>query len=551
MSITPDTPTSATVKPEVVFIEDLLDEVLAGQLRVPRFQRPFVWSPSDMRQLFDSIYKSYPIGSLLIWETSEPLRSLDKIGPFPIGDSQTKPISFVLDGHQRLTTLLSGLRLPADAPRSQDPADWEWWIFFDLEKCEFVHDPAATHDPRLFPLRAMLKTVDFLSQSRSIQNAYPPTKAEGYIRVAETVAQKIKAYKLPVTRIRGGTLSDAVAIFSRLNSLGMGMTADQMISALTYQEGESAVNLAEEIDSTLIELEQFNFGQVLRKHILQVVLIAAGLDLSTGEWETIANSLKSSISDTIQNARRATINAARFLFEKAGVPDGNYLPYANQFVVLAAFFLKCPQPDANQERILLKWFWSTSLSGWFAGANPSQIRNVVAGMRAFAQEQGSEFTLMPTDGKARPLPIEFNSRNARIRCMLIFLLSRDPQPANSMTHMSPEEMHNGSQGLSYVFTGVERRILSHPANRIFLHRLPGVTIREQIMSMQTGDMKKFLESHCINDAAFQALQCGDADRFVKERWQYIQKEESAFYANYGVCCDSSSVTSEAQSDTED
>jgi hypothetical protein len=93
----------------------------------------------------------------------------------------------------------------------------------------------------------MLKTVDFLFQSRIIQKAFPPSRAEAYIRVAETAAQKIKAYKLPVTRIRGGTLNDAVAIFSRLNSLGMGMTADQMISALTYQEGESSVNLAEEI----------------------------------------------------------------------------------------------------------------------------------------------------------------------------------------------------------------------------------------------------------------------------------------------------------------
>ncbi len=57
-------PTS--VKPEVVFVEELLADIRNGQLRIPRFQRPFVWEPRRMRNLFDSIYKSYPIGSLLI-----------------------------------------------------------------------------------------------------------------------------------------------------------------------------------------------------------------------------------------------------------------------------------------------------------------------------------------------------------------------------------------------------------------------------------------------------------------------------------------------------
>lgn len=534
MSVTQELQTSATVKPEVVFIEDLLDEVQSGQLRIPKFQRPFVWTPEDMRQLLDSIVKGYPIGSLLIWETAEQVASLDSIGPFAIAASQVKPISFVLDGHQRLTTLLAGLRLPASAPRTREQKDWKWWLFFDLEKKEFVHDPSGGGEVRLFPLRAALKTVDFLAQSRNIQCALPPAQAEAYIRDAEQVAQKIKAYKIPVTRIRGGGLSDAVAIFSRLNSLGMGMTADQMISALTYREGEAAVNLAEEIDGILCDLDAYNFSELPRKQILQVVLMASGLDLRIGEWEGVAKALKDNISDAITRARRAAHDAARFLYERAGVPDSAYLPYTNQFVVLSAFFLKCPAPTPMQEQTLLRWFWSTALGGWFAGANPSQLRKGIEEMMEFAEGASQGFKVMPLDMKAAALPVEFNSRNARIRCMLTYLFSRRPLDSRTMEPLPADEVQGENRGLSYVFTGIERKLLSHPANRILLHRKPEMSIRDQILSVTAPDRDRFLESHCINEAAFRALENGDAAEFVTQRNVYIEQEEGRFYSQFGV-----------------
>ena len=547
----PETETSATVKPEVVFIEDFLDEVQSGQLRVPKFQRPFVWGPQDMRQLFDSISKGYPIGSLLVWETTERLASLGKIGPFNIATVESKSISFILDGHQRLTTLLAGLRLHADSERTQDEADWKWWLFYNLESKEFVHDPSCSSDLRLFPLRAMLKTVDFLAQSRNIQNSFPPPRADAYIKDAEAIAQKIKAYKLPVTRIRGGTLNDAVAIFSRLNSLGMGMTADQMISALTYQEGVDAVNLAEEIDNMITNLDEYNFGEVPRKQILQVVLMAAGLDLSTDEWEGIASALKTNIASSIDKARRAATKTARFLFEAVSVPDSSYLPYANQFVALAAYFLECPEPSEDQKIILKMWFWSTALGGWFGGANPSQLRKGVDEMREFALNQTADFKVMPLNETARPLPGEFNSRSARIRCMLIFLFGRRPLVSRTLQPLSADEVQGENRGLSYVFTGVQRKWLSHPANRILLHRMPGMTVRDQILSVPAEQRVKFLESHCINESAFLALADDDAERFVTCRNEYLRTQESAFYSQFGVKSPVSQFGGEAPSDSMD
>jgi uncharacterized protein with ParB-like and HNH nuclease domain len=52
------------VKPEVVFIYQLIRDVVAGKVRIPRFQRPFIWRREQMLDLLDSIRLQYPIGSL-------------------------------------------------------------------------------------------------------------------------------------------------------------------------------------------------------------------------------------------------------------------------------------------------------------------------------------------------------------------------------------------------------------------------------------------------------------------------------------------------------
>src|SRR4051794_19495116 len=91
------------VRPEVEFLETYLKMISVGDLRVPRFQRPFVWRPNDMLQLFESIYRGFPIGSLLLWESPTEVQSLDKVGPLPIPKAGTAQVSYLLDGHQRLS----------------------------------------------------------------------------------------------------------------------------------------------------------------------------------------------------------------------------------------------------------------------------------------------------------------------------------------------------------------------------------------------------------------------------------------------------------------
>jgi uncharacterized protein with ParB-like and HNH nuclease domain len=56
---------------EQLTIRGLIERVLSGTIRIPRFQRGFVWEPENVAFLMDSIYRSYPIGSVLFWRTTE------------------------------------------------------------------------------------------------------------------------------------------------------------------------------------------------------------------------------------------------------------------------------------------------------------------------------------------------------------------------------------------------------------------------------------------------------------------------------------------------
>ena len=88
----------------------LIEDIRTGRVALPDIQRPFVWSSSKVRDLFDSMYRGYPIGTLMLWETGAEVGTR-RIG---VGDSDRAPQLLIVDGQQRLTSLyavLTGTRI--------------------------------------------------------------------------------------------------------------------------------------------------------------------------------------------------------------------------------------------------------------------------------------------------------------------------------------------------------------------------------------------------------------------------------------------------------
>src|SRR5215213_8889565 len=88
-------------------VEELVGMIERGELRLPEMQRRYVWRATRVRDLLDSLYRGYPSGSILMWETDEPIPTRD----FAIAQDSNAFAGrkLLLDGQQRLTSLTAVL----------------------------------------------------------------------------------------------------------------------------------------------------------------------------------------------------------------------------------------------------------------------------------------------------------------------------------------------------------------------------------------------------------------------------------------------------------
>src|SRR5687767_4371257 len=85
----------------------LLHYIDIGDIGLPDIQRPFVWSASKVRDLFDFMYRGFPVGYLLFWANASP----DGTRTIGLGEKGHKiPSLLIVDGQQRLTSLYSVFR---------------------------------------------------------------------------------------------------------------------------------------------------------------------------------------------------------------------------------------------------------------------------------------------------------------------------------------------------------------------------------------------------------------------------------------------------------
>ena len=106
-------------------------------MRIPNFQRGFVWDPERVAYLMDSLYKGYPFGSILLWRTKNALAYERNLGPFSLPKNDPSyPTDYILDGQQRVTSMFGVFRTDI---RVDDAPLWAR-IYYDLTSSENAQD---------------------------------------------------------------------------------------------------------------------------------------------------------------------------------------------------------------------------------------------------------------------------------------------------------------------------------------------------------------------------------------------------------------------------
>lgn len=219
---------------EGVKIRELVDRAVAHSWSVPEFQRGFVWKSTQVRDLLESLWLDYPIGSLLVWNNSGPVEEQHAL------DAQ-RPALWVVDGQQRTAALciLFG-RKPYWWP-SED--DWnktvtKYDIRFDVNATEPPHFWVANavirkaSRTRYVPVRDVLVLdTEKEKDQKLLQDLAKRVKYEGFCDDMDAMEvytkldriRKIRDKDVVVITI-GHELEDVVEVFSRLNSRGTRVT---------------------------------------------------------------------------------------------------------------------------------------------------------------------------------------------------------------------------------------------------------------------------------------------------------------------------------------
>ncbi len=539
------------ITPQVVHLIDLLKWAREGRLRVPRFQREFVWRRQDILDLFDSISRQYPIGTLFLWGAKPMPEHRDQIGPLMLPDYQGETW-LVLDGQQRLTTLVGVLL--RDDPQWDEERDTEdpdrWRIYFDAQpepEGGFSHLRRDEEAPTSYiPAPALLDTKKLIAEANRMLQSREREEAEIWVDRAQDVARAIQGYRVPIVHFTTNNLSIAVESFSRLNKKGRSIGQDEMFSALTYEEDNGKrFHLAAEIDKLQRSMVRSGFGGVNRTILLRAVLTAARLDMYRTDWSRLGEQVKSDVRERLPaavNEAEAGLEHARTFLRDHGVLNARMLPYSAQLVALCAFFGQCSEPTANQKQLLTRWFWSSSFAGWFGSANPARVRRLVEELRDRISKQPSPTSLENMDlvQSALPTPLRFDLRSARVRALICVLLGRSPRLPDGtpleLNRAAQLLFERGPEAMSVVCATVKDSDLrSSPANRILdvAPDVPGQA-KNWLVKLDASVRDDVLASHAMPADSLSLILEGRNDAFLHARLEFFGELEREFMKKVGV-----------------
>ena len=350
-----------------------LEKVASGNYLVPKFQRDFVWSTKQIVDLFDSIIKGFPIGSIIMWKPDgEEFDTIKNIGGIKIKPAESE-VSYILDGRQRITAMMSVL---------YKEGDYTDGYYIDLEDYTIIRQGRGSVPPNYLKLSDAFDSWYIVEYIENIKRDLDPEAVRKYSEKAKKINKQLLSYEIGYITVYGGKIDEAVEIFSRLNSKGIDITADYMIQALTYNH-KSGFLFSDKIVDIIDAISPYHFDNISRDTLLKCIYNYTKkpfIDCKTEDIIQMRN-----LSSVVESVKEDIIATVRFLSEQCEVRDFHLLPYTYQFVMLAMFFKENKVYTESKIYTLKQWFFYTSYSGYFTNTSLANIRKDIEVFRDFCK----------------------------------------------------------------------------------------------------------------------------------------------------------------------
>lgn len=369
--------TEIKIEASIQRLELLLDAVEAGRIVLPDFQRDFDWSPTNVRSLLTTLLLGWPSGSLL-FARHNPAHTED-LNPRPfetVGAIADSPDYVVLDGQQRLTSLLLALRERGDfryalrygidlnSP-SRDQVD-EAIVYVPADRWTSKHStPRMQFQSGLIPFPALRSPSHFFRWRELALLSQDDAAYERLTELYRLILARITEYKFPVTVISDDVPASTLAgIFEVTNRTGLKLgTFDLMVARISTREWslreswDEASDTSEHLTKWLGEdatalLQAISL--VERGDVRQAAVLELTPEIIAQHWDTAVAAMERTIT---------------FLRDECGAPGPAYVPYGVMIPAIAALFMR----ESVNERLLKRWFFNTSLGLTYDAASNTRV----------------------------------------------------------------------------------------------------------------------------------------------------------------------------------
>jgi hypothetical protein len=394
-------------------ISDLIADVRKGEIKIPQFQRKFVWKEKQALDLLDSISKNYPVGSLLLWKTKVKLAAERNIGNFklPQTDDLT-PTDYVLDGQQRITVIYSCL--------GASDEEEGFAAGYDLEQEIFIQNSKEYHS-LIFPLRWMFNTTKMLNFRTGLMSH--PGK-DKYQDRFDSLLNAFTNYRIPVVTLKDLSIEEVCPIFERINSSGTKLSTYDLMVAATWSQ---QFNLDDKVRAIAESIENKNFAEIDNDTILKCL---SAVKFRTVRKEQIINlrTLNTEqMEDLVKLTKESLLSTADLLSTEFRIASWDFVPYESIAVILCYIFSLVRTLSPEKIKRVRQWFWRASFSERYRGGE-SIVSNDLLTIHDFVVNevgQPKSFGLPPEEDYWKK--IVFRSNNSRTRAYILALALRRPR----------------------------------------------------------------------------------------------------------------------------
>lgn len=359
-------------QPAVLHLVTLFRRITAGDIRIPAFQRDFVWKEKQMIELLQSVVEGFPIGSILLWGVDRKMLQIasSAITSFP-DVNERYPTSYVLDGMQRLSTLYGVFHFGS----STDDSRFD--VLFDLATDRFFHRSAEVESDTSVPLAALFSPRRLLEHQARLSKIPSSDKLIDRLLLLQASFQE---YMVPVVTISSPDIHRIVGIFERINSTGTKLDPVDFMRAITWAEDFDLNHYLEVTQADLFELGM-RFSD---ETIIKCVGLILDIPPTTDDLLQLRSRTPAELADAFERVIDCMREVSKFVRERFCIYSSDLIPYEGQTLLLFRA-IGMDHASEEEEDLVAQWFWAAGFNESLRGKPDHYVVRAVANWRALVQ----------------------------------------------------------------------------------------------------------------------------------------------------------------------